>query len=70
MKTALEEYGGGRSPQLEHTQLWRIQTGFRPEDIRVTDAERAVLRELARQVAAQGIGMLPMNAGLMPVPST
>jgi len=51
-KTGLEDYGGGVSPQLEHTQLWRIQTGFQPEDVRVSDHERTVLRELAEWVAA------------------
>ncbi len=51
-RTGLEGYGRGTSPQLEHTQLWRIQTGFKPEEIHATDAERAVLRELAERVAA------------------
>ena len=48
----MENYGRGKSPHLEHTQLWRIQTGLKPEDLRVSDEERVVLRPLAERVAA------------------
>lgn len=45
------DYGNGPSPKLEHTQLWRMQTGFFPQDVQVSVEERQILRQLAGKVA-------------------
>jgi hypothetical protein len=47
----MNRYGGGTSPQMELTQLWRMQTGLQPQDLDIATAERSVLRQLAGQVA-------------------
>jgi hypothetical protein len=46
------DYGRGPSPHIDHSALWRIQTGYRLDDVQASHREREVLRCLAEKVAA------------------
>ena len=47
----MENYGHGPSTGLDQTALGKITTGLVPEDLSMTDEDRAVLRKLAEQTA-------------------
>jgi hypothetical protein len=48
----MDNYGNGPSTGLDQTALGKITTGFVPEDVAMSDADKAILRKLAEQVAA------------------
>ena len=47
----MEHYGKGKSTGLDQTALGKIQTGFTPEDLYVSEEDGIVLRDLADRVA-------------------
>ena len=48
----MEDYGNGKSPQMDLVNLWRMQTGLKIEELQITAQERHRLRSLAEKVAA------------------
>ena len=51
MTEQLSSYGNGPSTGLDQTALGKISTGFVPQDVQMSDADRDVLRRLAGRVA-------------------
>jgi hypothetical protein len=49
---AMEGYGKGESTGLEQTALFKVETGFGPQDVHISREDRVVLRKLAERVAA------------------
>jgi hypothetical protein len=47
----MDNYGNGPSTGLDQTALGKITTGFVPGDVVMSDADKAVLKRLAEQVA-------------------
>ncbi len=47
----MENYGNGPSTGLEQTVFEKIQTGFTPEDIFITNDDKDILKNLAEKVA-------------------
>jgi hypothetical protein len=44
-------YGNGPSTELDQTALGKIQTGFTPKDIAITNSDKNILQQLATRVA-------------------
>ena len=47
----MKGYGEGESTGMDQTALNAIQTGFKPEEMRISSEDREVLRPLAERVA-------------------
>jgi hypothetical protein len=46
----MQHYGKGKSTGLDQTALGKIQTGFTPEDLWISEEDRNVLTDLAERV--------------------